>query len=118
MNSFYEFKPEGSLWPLLLSYVESLIMYDRYVMTYILPTNAIILDLREVIKTASIIDYRAATNYPSNILSHWGGIIPYEFEQDNPDVQPLTNSSNSTKLLWCLTTLAQHSVHSSVMILN
>ena len=59
-------------------------MYDQYVTTDMGPTNTTILDLREAIKSASIIDSCASTNDPSDILNHWGGIICADFERDYP----------------------------------
>ena len=50
-------------------------MYDQYVTTDMGPTNVISLALREAIKSASIIDSRAATNDPYDIMNHWGVII-------------------------------------------
>lgn len=102
MNSFDEFKPEGCLWPILLACVASLIMYDRDVRTDMGPTNAISLALREAIKSASIIDSRATSNDPSDILNLWGGIIRADFEHNNPDFQTLTNACNSTQVVTAL----------------
>ena len=77
-------------------------MYDQDVMTYMGPTNAIGLALREAIKSASIIDSHAAINYPSDILSNWGVIIRADFERKNPDFQLLTNARNSTQAVTVL----------------
>ena len=79
MNSFGEFKPKVSLWPVLLACVAYLIIYDLDVTTDTAPTNVISLALREDIKSASIIDSHAATNDTYDILNHWGGIIHDEF---------------------------------------
>ena len=49
-------------------------MYDKDVMTDMVPTNEISWALRKTIKTASIIDSHQSTNDPSDILNHWGGI--------------------------------------------
>ena len=48
---------------------------------------------------ASIIDSCVATNDPSDILNHWGGIICADFERDYPSFQTLINSSNSTQVV-------------------
>ena len=50
-------------------------------------------------QVSSIIDSHAATNDNSDILNHWGGIIRADFERNNPDFQPLTNSINSTQVV-------------------
>ena len=77
-------------------------MYGCYVRTDMGPTNTISLTLCKATKTASIIDSRVATNYPSDILNHWGGIINTEFERKNTDLQPLTNASNITQVITAL----------------
>ena len=47
MNSFGEFKPKVSLWPVLLACVAYFIMYDRDVMTDQGPTDEISLALHK-----------------------------------------------------------------------
>ena len=70
MNSFDKFKPEGYLWSVPLAGVSHLIVYDWYVMTDMFPKNSISLDLHEDIEIESIIDSRAATNDPYDIMNH------------------------------------------------
>ena len=77
-------------------------MYDRDVMTDQGPTYEISLDLHRDIKKEPIIDYRASTNYYSDILNHWGGIICANFERNKPDFQPLQNYSNNTQVVKAL----------------
>ena len=102
VNSFYKFKPEGSLWPVLLACMASLIMYYQDFMTDMGPTNASSLAFFGAIKTAYIIDSCEATNETSGILNYWGGIISAGFEWKNPDFQPVTNVSNSTQAVTAL----------------
>ena len=102
INLFDNFKTEGVLFPVLLACMASLIMCDQYFMTDMGPKNSIILDLREAIKSASIIDYRSSTNDPSDIMNHWGGIIYADFEWNNPYFKPLTNVRNSTQFVMAL----------------
>ena len=118
MNSFEEFKPEVSLWPVLLVCVEYLIMYDPYFMNNMGPTNEISLALCEATKTASIIDDLAATNYPYDILNHWRGIICADFERNNPDFQPLTNSINSTQVVKVMNQIGTEFSSLSIKIFN
>ena len=99
VNSFDKFKPEGSLCPVLLACIAYFMMYDQSVMTSMVPTNIISLEVRNTTKTASSIDSHAETNDPSDILNHWGGIIRADFEQNNPDFQPLINAINITQVL-------------------
>ena len=58
-------------------------IYDRNVMTDMVPKSANSLDLSEAIKTDSIIYYPAATNDTYDILNHLGGIICSDFERNN-----------------------------------
>lgn len=118
VNSMDEFKPQGKLRPVLRACVASLIMYNRDVQldySKVEPRLSgvpfIHSKLRQSFIDASVFDDRALVDLPPTAsddmkavatLDYWGKIIRDKFYESNPDFQPLTDTSNSEKVVTAL----------------
>ena len=97
-NSLPQFNPNGALRPLLCACIASMIMHDDAVITDLGYMNAASFALRNAFQNSKTVDPRAE-NDPLATLKLWGNIIRADFQTNNPDFQPLTNTTNSIQVV-------------------
>ena len=75
--------------------VASLLRYDRDVIRDTNSVNAITVVLCEAYKAT----YKCSTDIAIGSMREWGKLICSDFEKNNPDFHPLTNTSNSVQVV-------------------